>query len=128
MITASYLEDQASLYKDEGIVPILKIRMFEYPDKEFIYNENTEMEVLSGFPDLGCTNEVGFYYELKSAIDALNTNMCDIREQVYNAAFIQLEIPGLYTQSSLRMYFVWDAEKEGFFQAEEPKIFKSFIF
>ena len=102
--------------------PIFRIFMMEYPDKEIVYPTGKH----SGFPDYGSSNEVGFYYSLDDAIEAMNQNMCDIHEFTYGAGFILCQFPGLYESSGteMRMYFVWDEEKQGFFQKEEPEIFK----
>ena len=103
--------------------PIFEIMVFEYPDKETIYHK-PEGDVPSGLPDIGCVNHAGFYYELDTAIQAMNENWCDIQETCYYAGFILCRFPGVYQASLSRMYFLWDNEKEGFFEAEEPEIFK----
>jgi len=113
-------------YKDKNsntLNPIFEIMLFEYPDKEVVYHK-PEGDVLSGFPDTGCVNNVGFYYELDTAIQAMNENWCDIQETCYHAGFILCHFPGLYQAAIHRMYFLWDEEKKGFFEAEEPEIFK----
>ena len=114
-------------YKDgTKPIPIFEIAVFEYPDKELIYYKS-EGEVHSGLPDTGCVSHMGFYYDLDTAIKAMNENWCDIQETIYYAGFILCHFPGLYYSSlpNSRMYFLWDEEKEGFFEAEEPKIFEN---
>ena len=103
--------------------PIFEIMVFEYPNKEMIYHK-PEGDVHSGWPDTGCADNMGFYYELDTAIQAMNENWCDIQETCYYAGFILCRFPGLYYAGTSRMYFLWDNEKEGFFEAEEPEIFK----
>lgn len=113
-------------YKDEEgnkLIPIFEIMLFENPNKEMIYHESTG-GVPSGWPDTGCIAHMGFYYELDIAIQAMNENWCDIQETCYHAGFILCRFPGLYQAAIERMYFLWDKEKEGFFEAEEPEIFK----
>lgn len=102
--------------------PIYRILLFEHPNKERIYGAGTR----SGFPDMECSMEAGFYYALDDAIRAMNENICDIHENFYDAGFILCQFPGLYESCGPegRMYFVWDEEKKGFFQKEEPEIFK----
>lgn len=80
----------------------------------------------SGFPDTGCFDRMEFYYNLNTAICALNKNWSDIQETCYHASFILCLFPGMYecVTTDARMYFIWDSEKEGFFQHEEPEIFK----
>ena len=106
--------------------PIYIIMMMERPgNEEIIYNHNGA-KTPSGFPDHGATDEVGFYYELETAITAITQNWCDIQEHVYRAAFLICKFPGLYEGSTTesRMYFVWDSNAETFVQQEEPTFFK----
>ena len=107
--------------------PIFEITLFEYPDKEMIYHK-PKSDVHSGWPDTGCVGCMGFYYELDTAIQAMNENWCDIQETCYYAGFIVCRFPGLYYAGTSRMYFLWDNEKEGFFEAKEPEIFKYVTF
>lgn len=102
--------------------PIYRIFMMQYADKEKIYEKTGKK---SGYPDMGCTEDVGFYYDLDNAINALENNSCDIREYLYDAAFILKTYEGLYdcVSTESRIYFKWNEEKQGFFQEEEPKIF-----
>ena len=100
---------------------IYEIMLFENPDKELIYPSSKR----SGFPDEGCIDHPGYFFDINDAVKALNNNACDLRETVYNAAFILCRKPGLYEPVGKedRKYFVWNEEKQGFFEAEEPKIF-----
>lgn len=120
----SYIEWYKNEYEVEQN-PIFQIMLFEKPNEEFIYHK-PEGDVKSGFPDTGCQDNTGFYYELDTAIHAMNENWLDIQDHAFYAGFILCHFPGLYPDSSTnyRMYFVWDKEKEGFFQQEEPEIFK----
>lgn len=116
------LVDKESSIFYGGAKPIYSIMLFEYPEREYVFPSG----VNSGFPDLGANNEFGFYYSLSEAIDAMNKNSADIRETIYNAGFILCRFPGLYNSAgtNVRMYFVWDDDKKGFYQQEEPEIFK----
>ena len=121
-----YVKWYQEKYKDENgnaPNPIFEIMLFEYPDKEMTY-PTSRGNVYSGWPDTGCIDHVGFYYELDTAIQAMNENWCDIQETCYYAGFILCRFPGLYYAATSRMYFLWDKEKKGFFEAEEPEIFK----
>lgn len=102
--------------------PIFIIMMFQYSNKELIYQSGKH----SGFPDLGSSADMGFYYDLDDAIITMNENAGDIRETIYDAGFILCHFPGLYQAAGTdqRMYFVWDKNKQGYFQQEEPEIFK----
>ena len=118
-----YHQERYTPEGEEPLKPIFEIALFEHPDKEMIYHKNGQ-DIPSGFPDAPM-DTMGFYYELETAIQAMNENWCDIQETVFHAGFIFCKFPGLYqcaTQNA-RMYFLWDEEKKGFFQAEEPEIF-----
>ena len=108
----------------DGDIPIFRLFLFEKPNEEKVY-ENNGKEYYSGFPDLGASCEPGFYDNLNDAIAAMNENVCDIREAVFNAGFILCHFQGVYNPciTSARMYFVWDETKKGFYQKEEPKLF-----
>ena len=84
----------------------------------------------SGFPDLGACSTVGFYHELENAIDAMHENGCDIRECVYNYGFVLKRRPGLYNLCGQyeRIYFKWDEDRQGFYEAEEPERLKIIAF
>ena len=114
------------VYKDgTKPIPIFEIMIFEYPNKELIYHKR-EGDTRSGWPDTGSKHYMGFYYELDTAIKIMNGNWADIQENCFYAGFILCRFPGLY-QSAIketRMYFLWDEERKGFFEAEEPKIFE----
>ena len=121
-----YIKWYQEKHKDENDNspnPIFEIMLFEYPNKEMIYHK-PEGDIPSGWPDTGCIDDMGFYYELDTAIQAMNENWCDIQETCYYAGFIVCRFPGLYYAGISRMYFLWDQEKDGFFEAEEPEIFK----
>jgi len=106
-------------------VPIFEIVVFENPDKELIYHK-PEGDTYSGFPDTGGENYMGFYYDLDTAIKAMNENWADIQECCFRAGFVLCHFPGLYQSAGKeqRIYFLWDEEKKGFFEAEEPNIFR----
>ena len=109
--------------KDDNILnPIFEIMLFENPNNEMIYAG----DIKSGYPDIGCETNVGFYYELDTAIQAMNENWYDIQETCYYAGFVICRFPGLYNCAGKeqRLYFLWDEKRKGFFEAEEPEIFK----
>ena len=104
-------------------IPIFEIMVFEHPNKKMTY-PTSQGNVYSGWPDTGCINHVGFYYELDTAIQAMNENWCNMQETCYYAGFIICRFPGLYEAGTCRIYFLWNEEKKGFFEAEEPEIFQ----
>lgn len=97
--------------------PIFVVYMVQNANKEMILRDGRP----SGFPDFGHCENVGFYYDIDSAIHALETNSCDIREYLYDAGFVLCRFPGLYESAipKERMFFVWNEEQGGFTQAEE---------
>ena len=115
-----YMRDQARQYG--GTVPIFEIMLIEHPDKELIYPTGKR----SGLPDTGSVYTVGFYYTYDQAAEALHENACDIHETMYDAAFLICRYPGLdnCVTSEGRVYFLWNTEKSGYVEAEEPKIFE----
>lgn len=124
----NYVKWYQEQYKDKNgntPNPIFEIMLFEYPNKELIYHKPSG-DVPSGFPDTGCTGNMGFYYELDTAIQAMNENWCDIQDYCYYAGFILCHFPGIYNEATqdARMYFLWDKENKGFFEVKEPEIFK----
>ena len=112
-------------YRGVADKPIFSLYLFMNPNSELIYDVNGEKKP-SGFPDTGSSYEPGFYYDLDNAIQAMHENICDIRETCYKAGFILCRFPGLYDTCGThgRMYFVWDDDKQGFFEQEEPEIFR----
>lgn len=110
-----------------GQPPIFEIQLMEKTGREeMIYPTGKK----SGFPDTGCTDIPGFYYELDTAIECMHVNNADIRETVYDAGFILCRFPGMYPLCGpeQRMYFVWNEEKQGFFEEEEPELFRHLSF
>lgn len=101
--------------------PIYRILMMEKSGADTIkYDSGKD----SGFADTGATAEMGFLYSYEDAVDALHVNALDIREYVYDYAFIIMQFQGLYQcpgyADESRDYFAWNEEKQGFFEKEEP--------
>lgn len=116
------LVELTSIYNNNAH-PIYQIVLFQNTgEDEKIYLSGTH----SGLPDTGLQDYPGFYYELSTAIQAMNENWCDIQETVFKAGFILVHFPGLYSAAGpeFRMYFRWDEKLKGFFQAEEPPLFQ----
>ena len=113
-----YAESLVLLYNKN---PIFRILMVENADKELISPTGKHL----GWPDMGNTSDVGFYYDLGSAIDAVISNEADIRETVYDAAFVLCQPPGLYetVPRQGRMFFKWDPDNEQYIPTPEPKTY-----
>ena len=116
-----YVEERKEII---GFSPIFEIVMVQNNGKEQVYEKDGKI-IHSGFPDMGTTSIVGYYYDIDTAICALNENWGDIRATIFDGAFILVKFPGLYDSCGLeqRMWFVWDEEKQGYYQQEEPRIF-----
>ena len=116
-----YVENRRK--REGNSTPIYRIVMLEKPgSEELVYPSGKR----SGFPDTGATDEVGYYFSLDDAISAVEENRCDIRETIYDAAFILCSFPGLYQSAGndARMYFVWDNDGQRYKQSEEPALFR----
>lgn len=117
-----WVDTERSRYYTPDINPIYSLMLFENPDKELIYDSGKA----SGFPNIGHSYEPGYYYALDDAIEAMHNNTLDVREHIYNAGFVICRFPGVYNAAGTneRLYFLWDDNKQGFFEAEEPEIFR----
>ena len=108
--------------------PIYTIMMMEKSGADtYIYESGKD----SGFPDVGCTDYAGFFYYYEDAVEAMHENLYDLRESAYNYGFILEHRPGLYQNSAdntCRTYFVWDADRGGFFEKDEPALLSVLAF
>lgn len=107
---------------DREEAPIFSVLLMENGDRELIYEDGKH----SGFPDIGSIYTAGFFYDINDAVRAVEENAGDIRETMYNAAFVLCLYPGLYQSAGPhdRLYFVWDEESRRYTQREEPKFFE----
>ena len=112
-----YVEDRR---KDTDFLPIYEIWMIDDPEKPFAYENGTISEDIPGSD----VEYFGYYYELETASVALHENWTDLRETIYEAAFVICRFPGLTEPGIARIFFLWDEESQGFFEAEEPDLFK----
>ena len=104
-------------------VPIYEIFMMQN-------DGSTEEGTDQVWPQFGTTSTVGFYFDIEDAVEALHENSCDVRECVFNYAFVLARLPGLYDSVSVerRIFFSWDEEKKGFYETEEPENLKLLCF
>ena len=126
MTNQEFLEMYAKEHTDKHgkeFAPIYEMYLISHACKEVFVEKDGE-SVPSGMPDTSGAN-MGFYYELDTAMLAMNENWCDIHERCYEAGFILCRFPGLYNSVSpwLRIYFLWDEDRCGFFEADEPELF-----
>lgn len=87
-----------------------------------LYEHSANADDYWGY-DFGCDDCPGYFHELSDAINAMNCNLGDMNEGVFNAGYIICRFQGLYSLAvpKARMYFEWDEERQGFFQKEEPE-------
>ena len=100
------------------------------PIYRILMQEKSGAKLKNGWPDTGSQSDMGFYYNKQDAIDAMHENACDIRECVYDYGYVIEQHEGLYDCPGCesRIYFKWNEEKHGFYEAEEPKSMKHLAF
>ena len=105
----------------KGRAPIYEVMMFSKCET-MISPSGKDL----GWPDIGESYVPGFYHKLDDAIESLHVNNLDIREYTFDYAFILRKLPGFYQSagSDDRIFFKWNPKKEGFYEEEEPEIFK----
>lgn len=75
-----------------------------------------------GWPDTGDIRVFGYKETLEKAVEALNNNVCDMHETIYNYAVIEKLAPRIHPDVEEAWYFKYDKERDGFFEIEKPKI------
>ena len=74
-----------------------------------------------GWFDGGCQRTFGYRETLELAEEALNLNMCDMREGLYDYAVIEKLGPYIHPLAEEEIWFKWDDEKSGFFRIDKPE-------
>ena len=72
--------------------------------------------------DFGGQRTFGYYETFEDAVYAVNHNVCDLHEYLYEYCLIEELEPGIHptcTKESRTLY-KWDTEKRGFFLVPEP--------
>lgn len=77
-----------------------------------------------GFFHGGAQRTFGFRTTLQDAEAALNNNVCDMRETVYDYAVIEEFGPYIHPIAETELWFKWNDEKKGFFRIEKPNATK----
>lgn len=108
---------------DPDCRPIYEIEVFEYCDRHLVAKDGVELD----WPDRGCVDSCGFTYDLDEAINLLHVNNCDMWETCYNYAYIIPRFPGYsghydLESSGVKLFFKFDVERNGYFEAEEPPL------
>ena len=93
----NYIEWHKNKYNC-GDEPIFEIRLFE--------------KAVSGgfnYPDTGIEDRPGFYYELDTAIHAMNQNWADIQDHAFHAGFILCHFPAGNGYESFQILLTYSA-------------------
>lgn len=77
-----------------------------------------------GWPDTGYDRTWGYYANKDDAIFALNNNITDMRETMYEYALLEEISEGICGNCKSRIFFKYDHEKNGYFEYPEPKELK----
>ena len=117
----TYIRNYTERYGSQ--IPIFEIVLFTHPCKEMMFIRDGK-EIPSGYPDANLNN-MGFFFDLDDAVQAMHENWLDIQETCFHAGFILCRFPGLYESSGedARIYYIWNEDKQGFFEADEPELF-----
>lgn len=75
----------------------------------------------NGWFNGGAQRTFGFRETLEDAEEALNLNMCDMREYLYDYAVVEEMRPYIHPEVEQEVWFKWDDGKKGFFRIEKPK-------
>ena len=80
-----------------------------------------------GWPHYGRIENVGFYFEEETALQAIRQNWCDVNDGgVYKAALIQKKRPGIYPIPLSEWYFIFDYDNMVYEEKQLPKEMKHF--
>lgn len=80
-----------------------------------------------GWLDLGANRTFGYRETFEGAKEALECNMCDMHEFLYNYAVVEKLGPYIHPNVEEFHFFKWDKERKGFFEEMEiPQEFKHF--
>ena len=69
---------------------------------------------------VGAERTFGFRETLALVEEALNNNICDMHEYLYNYAVVEEMGPYIHPDVEQEVWFQWDCERKGFFRIEKP--------
>lgn len=107
--------------------PIFEICMVQYANKQMTGIDGSGL----GLPRLGNVSSIGFFYDILDAVDALHQNIYDFRaDGGYECGFVLVRYQGIYSSviDSERMFFMWDEDRQGYYEAEEPELLNIIAF
>ena len=70
-----------------------------------------------------CTDSrtFGYFADYNECQTALHENWCDMHEFYYSHAVVEQIFEGIHAHPKKVVWFKWDDEKEGFYEAEKPE-------
>ena len=82
-----------------------------------------------GWPDIGACRVWGFYTNKEDALNTLHENRTDLWETCYDYAILEPYYEGIseYCFEEDRQFFKYDAEKDGYFEIDEPEGFNHVV-
>lgn len=126
MMTPTKLTEFVERQMSKGFdKPIYLVMLFNGGAKEAVFPAGTpKAGKPTGFPDITDKYCPAFYYSMNAAIQAVTENICDIRENIYNEAFVLCRFQGMYSYAGPheRLYYTWDSSLKKFVLAEEPEL------
>ena len=79
------------------------------------------------FAEFGCKRTWGYYPEYEMAANTLRNNVTDLCEGCYKYAVIEKIGAGICAICEGRQWFVWDKEKHGYIEMDEPECVKHLV-
>lgn len=95
--------------RNENIAPMFFITCFEKCEKDG-----------RGCFVTGDMRTFGYFDNLEACTQALNENVCDMHECLYEFAVIESIGQGIHSHAKEVAWFRWDDEKQGFFETKKP--------
>lgn len=76
--------------------------------------------------DTGDIRTFGYFDNLEACKEALNENICDMHEYLYEFAVIESIGQGIHPHTKELAWFRWNDKKQGFFEIENPECTRKF--
>ena len=74
-----------------------------------------------GYFNSGDMRTFGYFDTVEACIQALNENVCDMHECLYEFAVIENIGQGIHPHSKEVAWFRWDDKRHGFFEIQKPE-------
>ena len=79
-----------------------------------------------GYFNSGDMRTFGYFDTVEACIQALNENVCDMHECLYEFAVIENIGQGIHPHAKEISWFRWNDEKQGFFEIEKPECSRNY--